>query len=132
MPQGAFRELETCGDAFRLRGMGLDAELAGTVHLRAASGRAPRATGSIGTPAATASRRMAMTSSRISEAPDSRSDASSAIRPLSDSTTDMRTYASVAFSLIPTIGQDWERHLLPSATWQQAHTMSWSQTASTA
>jgi len=35
------------GDAFRLRGMGLDAELAGTMHLRAASGRAPRATGSI-------------------------------------------------------------------------------------
>jgi translocation and assembly module TamB len=35
------------GDAFRLRGMGVDAELAGTVRIRAAGGRAPRANGTI-------------------------------------------------------------------------------------
>ncbi|MES2759555.1 MAG: translocation/assembly module TamB domain-containing protein [Pseudomonadota bacterium] len=35
------------GDAFRLRGMGVDAELAGVVRLRAAGGRAPRANGTI-------------------------------------------------------------------------------------
>jgi translocation and assembly module TamB len=35
------------GDAFRLRGMGADAELAGTVRIRAAGGRAPRVNGTI-------------------------------------------------------------------------------------
>ena len=35
------------GDSFRLRGMGVDAELAGTVRIRAAGGRAPRANGTI-------------------------------------------------------------------------------------
>ncbi|MEO7580087.1 MAG: translocation/assembly module TamB domain-containing protein, partial [Massilia sp.] len=35
------------GDAFRLRGMGIDAELTGTVRLRAAGGRPPRANGTI-------------------------------------------------------------------------------------
>ena len=35
------------GDAFRLRGMGVDAELAGVVRLRANGGRAPRANGTI-------------------------------------------------------------------------------------
>lgn len=35
------------GDAFRLRGMGIDAELAGEVRIRTAGGRAPRANGTI-------------------------------------------------------------------------------------
>jgi translocation and assembly module TamB len=35
------------GDSFRLRGMGVDAELAGVVRIRAAGGRAPRANGTI-------------------------------------------------------------------------------------
>ncbi len=35
------------GDSFRLRGMGADAELAGSVRLRAAGGRAPRLNGTI-------------------------------------------------------------------------------------
>jgi translocation and assembly module TamB len=35
------------GDAFRLRGMGIDAELAGTVRVRTAGGRPPRVNGSI-------------------------------------------------------------------------------------
>ena len=35
------------GEAFRLRGMGADVELAGTVRFRAAGGRAPRANGTI-------------------------------------------------------------------------------------
>ena len=35
------------GDAFRLRGMGIDAELNGTLHLRTAGGRAPRVNGGI-------------------------------------------------------------------------------------
>ncbi|MES2900522.1 MAG: translocation/assembly module TamB domain-containing protein [Pseudomonadota bacterium] len=35
------------GDAFRLRGMGIDAELGGTVRLRTAGGRAPRVNGTI-------------------------------------------------------------------------------------
>ena len=35
------------GDSFHLRGMGADADLAGTVRIRAAGGRAPRANGTI-------------------------------------------------------------------------------------
>ncbi len=35
------------GDAFRLRGMGLDAELAGTLHLRTSAGKPPRVNGGI-------------------------------------------------------------------------------------
>ncbi|MFP5390325.1 MAG: translocation/assembly module TamB domain-containing protein [Gammaproteobacteria bacterium] len=35
------------GDAFRLRGMGIDAELKGTLHLRMAGGRPPRINGGI-------------------------------------------------------------------------------------
>jgi len=35
------------GNAFRLRGMGVDAELAGTVRIRSAGGRAPRVNGAI-------------------------------------------------------------------------------------
>ncbi|WLI89575.1 translocation/assembly module TamB domain-containing protein [Massilia sp. R2A-15] len=35
------------GDSFRLRGLGADAELAGTVRLRASGGRAPRVNGTI-------------------------------------------------------------------------------------
>jgi translocation and assembly module TamB len=35
------------GDEFRLRGMGLDAQLAGSVHVRTAGGRAPRVNGTI-------------------------------------------------------------------------------------